>query len=77
MKVRVYVPPFADPSAIDDDDFVELADGATLGALLKRLRIPLRPLAATFCLVNYERVGIGHRLADGDTVSFFSLLPGG
>lgn len=77
MRVRVYAPVFADPGAIDELGFVELEDGATLGALLKRLRIPFRWIAATFCVVNYEKAATGRELRDGDVVSFFSLLPGG
>ncbi|PKL24078.1 MAG: hypothetical protein CVV47_12530 [Spirochaetae bacterium HGW-Spirochaetae-3] len=77
MRIRVYAPPFADTVAIDELGFVALEDGATLGALLKRLRIPFRRIAATFCVVNYEKSAASRVLRDGDVVSFFSLLPGG
>ncbi|MBU0926751.1 MAG: MoaD/ThiS family protein [Spirochaetes bacterium] len=77
MRIRVYLPPLADPSAVDERGFVELADGSTLGDLLGRLRVPLKRLAASFCVVNYEKAGVRRTLKDGDVVSFFSLLPGG
>jgi molybdopterin converting factor small subunit len=77
VRVRVYAPPIADHGAIDERGFVELDDGSTLGDLLKRLRVPFGRVAATFCVVNYEKAGSKRVLADGDTVSFFSLLPGG
>jgi molybdopterin converting factor small subunit len=77
VRIRVYVPAFADASAIDERGFVHMEDGSTLGDLLKRLRIPLGRIAAAFCVVNYEKSGTGRVLADGDVVSFFSILPGG
>ena len=77
VKVRVYAPPLADPAAIDADGFVELPDGATLGELLSLLRVPLRPLAALFCMVNWRRAALRATLRDGDTVGFVGLLPGG
>ncbi len=77
MRIRVYVPPFADASIIDERGCVRMEDGSTLGDLLKRLRIPLHHLAARFCVVNYEKAGTERVLADGDTVSFFSILSGG
>ena len=77
MLVRVYAPPFGDAGAIDERGFVELSEGATLDDLLRRLRLPLRHMAARFCVVNYEKARPGAVLRDGDTVSFFAILPGG
>lgn len=77
MKIRVYAPPLADPSAIDADGFVELPDGATLGELLALLRVPLRPLAVRLCMVNWRRASLRTTLRDGDSVGFVGLLPGG
>lgn len=77
MKVRVYAPPLADPAAIDSDGFVTMPEGATLGELLASLRVPLRPLAALLCMVNWRRATLRTKLRDGDTVGFVGLLPGG
>jgi molybdopterin converting factor small subunit len=30
-----------------------------------------------FCMVNYDKARLSQRLADGDTVSFLSLVAGG
>jgi hypothetical protein len=77
VKVRVYAPPLADPSAIDADGCVELPEGATLGELLARLRVPLKPLAVLLCMVNWRRAGLRTVLRAGDVVGFAGLLPGG
>ena len=77
MKVRVYAPPLADPSVIGEDGFVTLDEGATLGELLARLRVPLKPLAALLCMGNWRRAGLRTMLRDGDVVGFAGLLPGG
>ncbi len=77
MRIRVYAPPFADHTRIDDDGFVELPAGKTLDDLLKHLRVPLRRGAVLLFMVNYEHAKLSRILADGDTVSFLSLFSGG
>lgn len=77
MRIRVYPPPFADFSRLDERGYAEMAEGATLGELLKALRVPLARLAVTLCTVNHARAAYDRVLEDGDVVSFFSLLPGG
>lgn len=77
MRIRVYMPAFADHGRIDDDGFVDLPDGTTLDGLLKALKVPLRFAAASLCAVNYEKVPRSRALRDGDTVSFISFLAGG
>jgi molybdopterin converting factor small subunit len=56
---------------------VELPEGAKLNDLFRLLRIPLRRGAVLFCMVNYDKARLSQRLADGDTVSFLSLVAGG
>lgn len=77
MKVRVTAPPFCDHKLIDDQGFLELAEGAKLGALYKILKvpIPIRPIMITS--VNYDRSKQGRILKDGDDVSIFWPLSGG
>jgi len=77
VRIRVYVPVFADASVVDERGFVEMEPGSTLGDLLGLLRIPLKGLAVAFCVVNYEKSGMKRVLHDGDVVSFFSILAGG
>jgi len=77
LRVRVYAPPFGDHSAIDDRGFVELPEDARLDDLFRLLRIPLRRGAVLFCMVNYDKARLSQKLADGDTVSFLSLVAGG
>jgi molybdopterin converting factor small subunit len=77
MKIRVYAPPFADHSRIDDDGFVELPDGRTLDDLLRHLRVPLRWGTVLLFMVNHEHAKLSRVLSDGDTVGFISLFSGG
>jgi sulfur carrier protein ThiS len=77
MRIRVFAPPFSDWSKLDEDGKLELPEDATLGDALAALRIPLRPAAALLCAVNGEKSGLGRKLAEGDRLSFFSLVSGG
>lgn len=76
MRIRVYMPAFADHSRIEDG-FVDMPEGSTLDGLLKELKVPLRFAAASLCAVNYEKAPRSRALRDGDTVSFISFLAGG
>lgn len=77
MRIRVYAPAFADHSVLDERGFLELPPGSRLRDLHRILKIP--PLTRPFVLVavNYRVSGPGHPLADGDTVSYFSMAGGG
>ncbi|TFG79355.1 MAG: MoaD/ThiS family protein [Spirochaetales bacterium] len=77
MRVRVYVPPFADSSSLDPDGSVTLPEGSTLDDLLRILKVPFRRGAACLCMVNCQKTTVDRRLADADVISFFSLLSGG
>lgn len=56
---------------------MELPEGATLDELFRLLRIPLRRGAVLFSMVNHEKARLSRALADGDRVSFISILAGG
>jgi molybdopterin converting factor small subunit len=77
MTVRVIAPSFADHSEIDDLGDMTLPEGACLRDIYRKLRIPPLLSGLLVCSVNYARVGLDHRLSEGDTVSFFSILSGG
>jgi len=77
VRIRVYVPVFADASVVDEKGFVELEPGSTLGELMGKLHLPFKALAVAFCVVNYEKSSAKRVLRDGDVVSFFSILAGG
>lgn len=77
MKIRVFAPPFVDLSRIDEDGFVEIAEGSDLDDVLKLLKVPLRRGAVLFTTVNHEKAPLSRVLSEGDTVSFFSLVGGG
>jgi len=77
MQVRVFAPPFADFSVIDEGGMVELSEASTLGDLLRLLRVPFRGLVVRLFMVNREGASLDTPLHDGDTVSFLPLLAGG
>ena len=77
MRVRVYAPGYIDHAALNPDGFIELAEGATVSQLLKKLKVPLPLRAITGVSVNYQQVPASTRLEDGDTVTFLVPLPGG
>ncbi|HSV55778.1 MAG TPA: hypothetical protein VLH39_01550 [Magnetospirillaceae bacterium] len=77
MKVRVYAPPHADHSVLDDLCTLELPESARLRDVHRSLRIPLTAWPFLLCAVNYRLAWPGCRLKDGDTVSYFSMAGGG
>lgn len=77
MKVKVYAPMFGDTGQLDDNGYLELNEGASLGDLYKRLKIPLLLRNSLVCMVNYERSRRSRKLAENDVVSFIGPLSGG
>lgn len=77
MRVRVHAPAFCDHSALDGEGYLELAEGAGLKEVFRRLRINPLVGALLLCTVNYERAKPGTRLAEGDVVSFLPFVGGG
>ena len=77
MKVRVFAPVFGDDACLDDSGFLELPEGARLEEVYSALKIPFPLKRLPLCLVNYKRAGPSTPLAEGDVVSFFSLISGG
>lgn len=77
MRIKVYLPGLFDHTPLDDDGFILLEEGSTLGKLIARLKIPL--VARPFLLlhVNYERANQRTRLKDGDVVTFVMPITGG
>ena len=77
MTVHVIAPSFSDHSEINDLGDMTLPEGACLRDVYRKLRIPAILSGLLISSVNYTRVGLDHRLSEGDTVSFFSILSGG
>ena len=77
MKVRVFAPSFLDLSALDDDGYLTLGEGATVNTLYKKMRIPLPLRPLVFCAINYKQAKLTHKLKDGDTVSVLAVISGG
>ncbi len=77
MKVKVYAPLFGKTEMLDDDDYLDLAEGAVLGDVYKKLKIPFLLRNSLVCFVNYEPGKTNQKLADDDIVSFIGPLSGG
>lgn len=77
MKIKVYAPLFGSVDLLDDNGYLEMASGATLGDVYKKLKIPLFFRNSLLCMVNYEPGKSKQKLADGDIVSFIGPLSGG
>ncbi len=77
MRIRVYAPALADHSVLDEGGCIELPAGSRLRDLHRILKIPFLARPLILCAVNYRISGPGHPLADGDTVSYFSMAGGG
>jgi len=77
LKVRVFAPAFLKLTAIDDDGYITLEEGATINSLYRKLHVslPIRPLL--FCSINLKSAKLSSILKDGDTVSILAGISGG
>lgn len=77
VQVRVYLPPYLRRTQLDEQGFVSIEKGSTLGDLFNKLGIPFPMGTVHLCRLNYSKASLKQKLEDGDTVSFFSLISGG
>ena len=77
MKVKVYPGPFCKTEAIDEDGFMEVEEGATVGDVIKILKCPLPIKVLGLYMVNYKKVKLSTKLKDGDIISIITLIAGG
>lgn len=77
MRVKVYPGPFCSTDALDEEGFIELQDGATVGDVLKRLKYPLPLKLMGLYMVNYKKAKQDTMLKDGDTISIIAPMAGG
>lgn len=77
MKIKVYVPPFLPSDDIDQNGWLEVAEGTTLKDLYKVLKVPLALRPLLFCSVNYAKPVKSRPLQAGDVVSIYFPLAGG
>lgn len=77
MKVRVFAPSYCSFALVDDDNYMELKEGATLQEVLRNLKIPVHLRPITICMVNYQKVKKHTVLKEGDVISFLAPLVGG
>ena len=77
MKIKVFAPPFLNLSAVDEEGYITLKQGATVNGLYKILKIPLPLRPFMISSVNHKPSKLNQKLNDGDTVSFLTFLSGG
>jgi molybdopterin converting factor small subunit len=77
MKVRVFASVFGNDACLDEDGYLELPEGARLDDVFAALKIPFPLKRLPLCLVNHAKAKPSTPLADGDVVSFISLVAGG
>ena len=77
MRVKISVSGIADHSVLDDGEYLELEEKATIWTIYSRLRIPfhLRPFYK--CYLNYKPAGMRDKIKDGDEIFFMTLAAGG
>jgi molybdopterin converting factor small subunit len=62
---------------LPDKGRMALADGETVGVVLQRLGVPQEKRAALVLFINGRMARLDTRLAEGDTLVFFSSIAGG
>jgi molybdopterin converting factor small subunit len=77
MRVKVYAPGYCDYTHINKNGFVDLDEGATLGVLLNKIKMPLLLRALPVVAVNNKKVPKSTVLQDGDTISILFIVAGG
>ena len=77
MKVKIYAPEFCDRSLVDERNFMELSEGATLKDVYRILRIPFLMRPIVVCTVNHRKEKLSKKLKDGDIIGFMVPVPGG
>lgn len=78
MRVKVYAPNIlCDTSALDEDNFMELPENATLNDVYKKLKIRLIFRKLLLCAVNNKKEKLSKKLKDQDVISFISPIVGG
>ena len=77
MKVLVFAPPSHVPEGLDDNGYLEVPEGATVGYILRLMKMP-KPIARFMLVsVNGTLATSATKLSEGDTVGFFRGLSGG
>ena len=77
IKVRVTLPFGFTSDALDERNWLELADDALLSDALKAVRMPVLVARTLFVCVNGALSRANTELHDGDSVSFFPIAHGG
>ncbi|MFA5523596.1 MAG: MoaD/ThiS family protein [Tissierellales bacterium] len=77
MKVKVYPGSFCNTEALDEEGFIEIEEGVTVGDVIKRIKCPLPIKAFGLYMVNYRKVKLSTKLKDGDIISIITSIAGG
>jgi len=77
IRVRVTAPPGCNRSKLDEKGWMELPDGALLSDVLKALRMPRLLARLLMVSINGAIAPPDTKLANGDSIAFFSMISGG
>lgn len=77
MRVKISVSGIADHSVLQDDEYLELDEKATVWTVYSRLRIPLHLRPFYKCYLNYKPARMRDKLKEGDEILFMTLAAGG
>jgi molybdopterin converting factor small subunit len=77
IKIKVYPGPLATADILDEDGYVLVEEGATVGALLKELRVPKFVALVGLYTVNHRQTKTSTKMNDGDILSIIAPPSGG
>jgi molybdopterin converting factor small subunit len=77
IKVRVYAPGFISHEAIDQDGYVQLAEGSSVRHLYRKMQVSLIARLLVTSFVNYEPAKMNRKLEENDIVSLMFPVSGG
>ncbi len=77
IKIKVYPGLLCKADALDEDGFILVEEGTTVGDLLKRIGYPVVLARGGLYMLNYQQTGTNTKLTDGDTLSIIAPLAGG
>lgn len=77
MKILVLPPGKYTSEKLDENGYLDMKENATVGDVLKILKMPKIIAKIWLASVNGQIVPFNTTLKDGDTLGFFSRLAGG
>ncbi len=77
IKIKVYPGPLCTADRLDEDGFILVEDGTTVGDLLRQIGCPKTVESFGLFMVNHKPAKTGLKLSDGDILSVIAPVAGG